>query len=53
MFPNSHLRCLGTDDSNHCLLLLHSNLGIMSKSRFHFEVFWLKFVDYEQVIREA
>jgi hypothetical protein len=25
----------------------------MSKSRFHFEVFWPKFVDYEQVIRDA
>jgi hypothetical protein len=47
MFPNSHLRCLGTDDSDHFPLLLHTNLGSMSKSRFHFEVFWPKFVDYE------
>jgi len=53
MFPNSYLRCLGTDALDHCPLLLHTNLGSMSKSRFHFEVFWPKFADYEQVIKDA
>jgi endonuclease/exonuclease/phosphatase family metal-dependent hydrolase len=45
-FPNSHLRALGTDASDHCALLLQTNMGQMSKARFHFEQFWPKFDDY-------
>lgn len=52
-FPNSHLRCLGSDASDHCPLLLHTNMGSMSKSRFHFELFLPKFPDYDQVITES
>ena len=46
MFPNSHLRSLGSDASFHCPLLLHMNLGSMSRARFHFEIFWPKFDDW-------
>lgn len=53
MFPNSHLRSLGSDASYHCPLLLHTNLGSMSRARFHFEIFWPKFDDYEQVVSDA
>jgi hypothetical protein len=50
MFPNSHLRGLGSDASDHYPLLLHTNLGAMTKARLHFEVFWPKFEDYEGTI---
>ena len=40
MFPSSHLRTLELDASDHFPLLLHTNMGSMSKARFHFEVFW-------------
>jgi exonuclease III len=53
MFPNSHLRGLGSDASDHCPLLLHTNLGAPTKARFHFEVFWPKFEDYEETIDAA
>jgi hypothetical protein len=50
-FPNAHLRCLSADASDHCPLLLHTNLGSMSKARFHFEAFWPKFNDYVKLSR--
>jgi hypothetical protein len=53
MFPNSHLRGLIFDTSYHYPLLLHTNLGAMTKARFHFEVFWPKFKDYEGTIDAA
>ena len=43
LFPNAHLQGLGSDASDHCPLLLQTNLGRMHKARFHFEVFWPKF----------
>lgn len=49
-FPNSHLRGLGSNASDHCALLLQTNLGRMSKARFHFEVFWPKFHDYDSML---
>lgn len=52
-FPHAHLRGLGTDASDHCALLLQTNLGQTSKARFHFEAFWPKFDDYEEVIQQA
>jgi len=52
-FPNSHLHGLGSDASDHCPLLLHTNMGTMTKDRFHFEVFWSKFNDYEDTIQAA
>ena len=52
-FPKAHLRGLGTDASDHCALLLQNNLGQMTKARFHFELFWPKFDDYEDIIAQA
>lgn len=52
-FPNSHLRGLGSDASDHCPLLLQTNLGQMSKGRFHFELFRPKFDDYEERLAQA
>lgn len=52
-YPNSHLRGLGTDASDHCPLLLHTNMGQMTKARFHFELFWPKFEDYEDIVAAA
>jgi hypothetical protein len=52
-FPNAHLRGLGTDASDHCALMLQINVGQMSKDRFHFELYWPKFDDYDDVISQA
>ena len=51
-FPNSHLRALGTDASDHCALLQQTNMG-MSKARFHFEVFCPRLEDYGKIVLEA
>lgn len=39
MFPNAHLRDLGSDASDHYALLLQTYLGQMTKARFHLELF--------------
>ncbi|XP_066318492.1 uncharacterized protein [Miscanthus floridulus] len=49
-FPNLHLRGLGSDASDHCALLLQTNLGQMTKARFHSELFWPKFDDFGEVL---
>lgn len=33
-FPNAHLRGLGSEASDHCALLLQTNMGQMGKARF-------------------
>lgn len=38
-FPNSYLRGLGSNASDHCPLLLQTNMGPMAKARFHFEIY--------------
>jgi hypothetical protein len=53
LFPNAHLRGLSSDASDHCALLLQTNMGQMSKARFHFELFCPKFDDYIDVVLEA
>ncbi|XP_066373246.1 uncharacterized protein [Miscanthus floridulus] len=53
MFPNAHLRGLGSDASDHCALLPQTNLGQMSKARFHFELFWPNLDDYSDTISQA
>jgi hypothetical protein len=50
LFPNAHLRGLGSDASDHCALLLQTNLTQMNKARFHFESYWPKFDDYLDVV---
>ena len=49
LFPNAHLRGLGSETSDHCA----TNLAQMSKPRFHFEVFWPKFEDYDEFIAQT
>lgn len=39
LFPACHLQALATDASDHCPLLLQTNLAINPKPRFHFEIF--------------
>lgn len=53
LFPNADLRGLGSDASDHCPLLLQTNAGQMSKGRFHFELFWPKFEDYDNTVRNS
>lgn len=52
MFPTAHLRGLGTDASDHCPLL-QTNLGQMMRARFHFELFWPKFDDYDEILLQS
>lgn len=53
MFPNSHLRGLGSDASDHCPVLLQTNLGRKAKARFHFESYWPKFDDFDDILVQA
>jgi mannosylglycoprotein endo-beta-mannosidase len=53
LFPNAHLRGLGSDASDHCALLLQTNLTQMNKARFHFESYWPKFDDYLDVVAQG
>jgi hypothetical protein len=53
MFSNAHLRGLGSDASDHYVLLLQTNLSQMTKAQFHFEPFWPKFNDYLDTIVHA
>jgi hypothetical protein len=52
-FPNAHLRGLGSDASDHCPLFLQTNMVHMTKARFHFEAFWPKFDDYDDIVTQA
>lgn len=52
-FPNAHLRGLGSDASDHCPLYMQTNMGQMTKARFHFESFWPKFVDFQETVVQA
>lgn len=53
LFPHAHLRGLGSDASDHCPLLLQMNLSAIRRARFHFEIFWIEFDDYEQTVNTA
>jgi hypothetical protein len=39
-FRDCHLQALTSDASDHCPILLSTNVSIHSKHRFHFELFW-------------
>lgn len=52
-FPYAHLQGLGSEASDHCPLFLQTNLGQRTKARFHFELFWPTFDDYEATIAHA
>jgi hypothetical protein len=42
LYPDCHLQALSSDASDHCPLLLQTQMSIHSKPRFHFETFWPK-----------
>jgi hypothetical protein len=50
MFPDCHLQALSSDASDHCPLLLQTNMSVHSKPRFHFESFWLKTAGFLQAV---
>lgn len=52
-FPNHHLQALSSDASDHCPLLLQTNLSVTSKPCFHFEPFWPKFSDYQAALQRG
>lgn len=52
-FHNCHLQALGSDASDHCPLLLRTNLSLYSKPRFHFEIFWPRMVGYQEVLQQG
>lgn len=52
-FPACHLQALGSDASDHCTLLLQTDLHCSPKPRFHFEIFWPKFSDYQEALQRG
>jgi hypothetical protein len=53
LFPNCLLRAGPSLASDHCPLILHSNLQSPRCFRFQFEPFWPKFDGYLEVISQA
>lgn len=52
-FPSCHLHALATDASDHCPILLQTNLSITTKPHFHLEIFWPKFADYQDALQRG
>lgn len=52
-FHNCHLQALGSDASDHCPLLLRTDLSLYSKPRFHFEVFWPRTSGYHEALQRG
>lgn len=50
MYQNCHLEALSSDTSDHCPLLLQTNLSNHSKPRFQFELFWQKTGGYQEAL---
>jgi hypothetical protein len=48
--PNHLLKALSSDCSDHCPLLLQTNILLWAKGRFRFESFWTKLPDFEAVV---
>jgi hypothetical protein len=44
---------MASDASDHCPLLLQTNLTLSAKPRFHFEIFWPKFSDYQDALKRG
>ena len=52
-FPSCHLQALSSDASDHCPLLLQTNVIPAAKPRFHFEIFWPKFEGYMEAVESG
>lgn len=52
-FPSCHLRALSTDASDHCPIMLQTNVSITVKPRFHFEIFWSKLSGYQEALQRG
>jgi len=50
MHPDCHLQALSSDASDHCPLLLQTQLCIHHMRRFHFESFWPKMPGYQEAV---
>ena len=50
MHPDCHLQALSSDASDHCPLLLQTQLSIQHMRRFHFESFWPKMPGYQEAV---
>jgi exonuclease III len=50
LFPACHLQALTSDASDHCPLLLQTNLALTPKPRFHFEIYWPMSSDYQATL---
>jgi exonuclease III len=48
--PNHLLKALSSDCSDHCPLLLHTNMVLWAKGQFRFEPFWTKLPDFLGVV---
>ena len=50
MHPDCHLQALSSDASDHCPLLMQTQLSIQYMRRFHFESFWPKMLGYQEAV---
>lgn len=52
-FPNCFMQARSTDISDHCPLLLSTNVASTHKRRFHFERFWIKIPGYQEAVHRG
>ena len=50
MHPDCHLQALSSDASDHCPLLMQTQLSIQYMRRFHFESVWPKMLGYQEAV---
>lgn len=50
MYRDCHLQALSSEASDHCPLLLQTNMSLHAKPRFHFELYWSKTLGYQEAL---
>jgi exonuclease III len=51
--PNSLLHALSSNISDHCPIMMATNVNFSSRRRFHFEAFWPGLTGFQEVVSEA
>ena len=49
-FPNCLLQALSSSMSDHCPILMSTNVSFLRKSRFHFQSFWPSLAGYQEAV---
>jgi hypothetical protein len=48
--PDCLLQALSSSLSDHCTIMMSTNVSYQRKSRFHFQSFWPKLKDFQVVV---